>query len=112
MLLDIGAVTQTLLNVLKASVPKAPVWPTGETFTPTPNPPDRLVGKNSAGLYLYHLIEDPQTKNLTPLPGARPDVRFTPMGLQLFYLLRAHSDITEPDKATLREQLIMGLSVK
>lgn len=113
MLLDLGKVTQTLLNVIKAAVPKSSAWPLGQMLDASPNPPDRLAGNNALGLYLYHLGEDPATKAWVPMPGAPPDLRFTPMGLQLFYLLRAHSEIDNPPgEGTLREQLIMGLAVK
>jgi hypothetical protein len=109
-LLDVSAITKTLLNVLKAAIPASPVWPSGQLLNASPHPPDKLSGPNTVGLYLYHVAEEAATKNLPPLPSAPPDLRFTPMGLSLFYVLRAFSDLEE--ESTYREQLIMGLAVK
>ena len=69
--------------------------------------PGELKGGNVIGLYLYHLSEDPQYKNL-PSPGNDdPPIRYTPMGLNLSYQLTAHSD-----NGILNEQYMMGLAVK
>jgi hypothetical protein len=81
----------------------------------TPDPPDRLTGDNTLGLYLYRVSEDPQYKNLPPPGGDPVPVRHTPMGLSLDYVLVAHSDIDDPPGAgagAFREQLMMGLALK
>jgi hypothetical protein len=109
-LLDVSAITKTLLNVLRAAIPASPVWPGGQVLNTSPHPPDKLSGPNTVGLYLYHVAEDAATKNVPPMRSAPPDLRFTPMGLNLFYVLRAFSDLE--DESTYREQLIMGLAVK
>jgi hypothetical protein len=58
-------------------------------------------------------VEDPHFKNAVPPPG-NTDTRFTPMALNLYYVLSAHADKGDQDNgnATLREQLLMGLAVK
>jgi hypothetical protein len=110
-LLDIGAVTRTLLKVIDLSVNASPAWPPlpSPKLTVSPMPPDKLTGDPVAGLYLYHLTEDPAFKN-QPAPAGIEHLRFTPMALDLYYVLSAHSG--DNDAGTLTEQLIMGLAVK
>ncbi len=110
-LLDLGAVTRTLMKVIDLSVNASPAWPPlpSPKLTVSPMPPDKLAGDPVAGLYLYHLSEDAAFKNRPPPPGV-DDLRFTPMALDLYYVLSAHSG--ENDAGTLTEQLIMGLAAK
>jgi hypothetical protein len=110
-LLDIAAVTRTLMKVIDLSVNASPAWPPlpSPKLTVSPMPPDKLTGDPVAGLYLYHLTEDAAFKNRPP-PAGVEDLRFTPMALDLYYVLSAHSG--ENDAGTLTEQLIMGLAVK
>lgn len=110
-MLDLGAVTRTLMKVIDLSVNASPGWPPlpSPALAVSPLPPDKLASDPQAGLYLYHIAEDAAFKNTVPPPGS-PNVRFTPMGLDLFYLLTAHSG--DSDAGTLTEQLIMGLAMK
>jgi hypothetical protein len=110
-LLDLGAVTRTLLKVIDLTVNASPAWPPlpSPKLTTSPMPPDKLTGDPVAGLYLYHLSEDAAFKNQPP-PAGVENLRHTPMALDLYYVLSAHS--AETDVGTLTEQLIMGLSVK
>ncbi|HEY0476964.1 MAG TPA: Pvc16 family protein [Kofleriaceae bacterium] len=113
MLLDLGAVTRTLMNVVRLAVNASPAWPGVPGLLVTPHPPDKLAGDATLGLYLYHLGEDPHFKNQPPPPG-NPELRYTPMALQLFYVLTAfaHLDETDGGISTLREQLLLGLGAK
>jgi hypothetical protein len=113
MLLDLGAVTRTLMNVVRLAVNASPAWPSTPALLVTPHPPDKLAGDATLGLYLYHVVEDPHFKNQSPPPG-NPDLRYTPMALQLFYVLTAFAHLDEGDGgvSTLREQLLLGLGVK
>jgi hypothetical protein len=62
------------------------------------------------GVHLYHISEDAQYKNQLP-PGAdAPPVRFTPMGLNLFYQLSANTGESEAN--VYQAQLLFGLAVK
>lgn len=110
-MLDLGAVTRTLMKVIDLTVNASPAWPPlpSPKLTVSPMPPDKLTGDPMAGLYLYHLSEDAAFKNQPPPPGV-DDLRYTPMAVDLYYVLSAHSG--ENDAGTLTEQLIMGLAVK
>lgn len=108
-LLDISKVSETLKTLIKTHVETSPAWPQGTALEVSLEPPDKLNGngQEAIGLYLYHLSEDPHYKN-TPAPGSNePPIRYTPMGLNLFYQLSAHSG-----SGVLNEQRMMGLAVK
>ena len=109
-LLDIGAVTRTLMKIIDLSVNLSSDWPAASpALTVSPMPPDKLAGDAVAGLYLYHVTEDAAFKNQPP-PSGVTDLRFTPMALDLHYVLTARSG--DNDAGTLTEQLIMGLAMK
>jgi Pvc16 N-terminal domain len=109
-LLDVSKVTETLIELLERRIPTLPEWPSGVTLDVSPDPPDLLSGQNVLGIYLYHLTEDPGTKNLVPPGGNSPPVAYAPMGLSLHYQLSAH---TEGNGAsTLSEQRMMGMAAK
>ena len=57
------------------------------------------------GVYLYHVSEDPHLKNQTADGSDRRPVRFTPMGLQLYYQVSALGDGAD-GLANLQEQLL------
>src|ERR1700736_2004493 len=110
MLLDISLVTKALQNLLKGRFETSP------GFTRTVNisalPPDRLKEVDDAlGVYMFHLTEDAHFKNAPPVGTATPPVATTPMTLQLYYVITAHSKIPE-DEASYFEQQVMGLAVK
>ena len=101
-LLDLGAVTRTLLKIIDLSVNASPAWPPlpSPKLTTSPMPPDKLTGDPVAGLYLYHLSEDAAFKNRPP-PAGVEELRYTPMALDLYYVLSAHS--AETDVGTLTD---------
>jgi hypothetical protein len=109
-LLQLDRVTQTLLNLLREGISSSPGW-AGTPPTASALPPDRLTGNQTIGLYLFHVSEDPAVKNKV-WPG-RPlsPVRFSPMGLDLHYILSSHSDLVG-DAGAFREQRIIGLAMK
>ena len=110
-LLDLSRVTKTLVKLIEESVKASPVWPAAQTLFVTGLPPDKLTGDNAVGVYLYHLAEEGTLRSQV-WPG-RPlaPPRFSPMALNLYYVLSAHSDV-EGTGASYREQLLMGLAVK
>ncbi|MET9761293.1 DUF4255 domain-containing protein [Streptomyces sp. NPDC006372] len=111
MLLNLSLVTRTLLTLLDRAVTSSAEWPAGTTLDASPDPPDRLTGDRTLGLYLYHVQEDPARRN-QPAPGGSPlPARYTPLPLLLHYQLTSHSDLGGGQGA-LEEQLLMGLAMK
>lgn len=109
-LLDLSLVTQTLIDLISAHVTNSAAWSPANTLTVDPLPPDKLTGDNTLGFYLYHVTEETTGKN-TYIPGVSDaPVRFNPLGLNLYYMLTAHSDIETG--GVYREQLMMGLAMK
>jgi hypothetical protein len=111
MLLDIALVTQTLLSLIDKFVTSSPEAGKVTPLTVSPLPPDRLGGDRVIGLYLYHVTEDAHYKNLPPQSPDQPPIRYTPMGLDLYYLLTAHSDLNA-DTGVQTEQTMLGLAAK
>ena len=110
-LLDLSLVTSALVELLKAHIGNSPAWPsTASAPLVTAQPPDQLAAK-TLGVYLYHVSEDSHLKNQPPHGGDSPPVRFTPMGLQLYYQLSALGEGAD-GLATLQEQLLIGAAMK
>ena len=114
---NLQRVTETLKNLIVNSFSVSTAWPSiGQTVEVSALPPDKLKGDNTVGIYLYHIVENSFHKNM-PSPGIEiPPVRYTPMGLDLYYLLTAHSDIQidvpKDDISSLREQQMMSIAMK
>ena len=106
-LLDLSQVTKSLVRLLETKIKPS----LGHTFTVVPDPPESLSGENTLGIYLYHVQEDPFNKNLQSEWTQPTQIRFTPMPLNLYYVLTAHSDLISPF-GTYREQHIMGCALK
>jgi hypothetical protein len=108
----LSLVTQTLQEVIRRSVLVSPEWPGGGTvLTVSPEPPDKLTGDHTIGLYLYHVAEDGPRRN-APVPGdAALESRYAPLPLVAHYLLTAHSDLVS-EQAPIEEQFLMGLGMK
>jgi hypothetical protein len=106
MTLDLSAVTDTLIGLVKNQWTTAPIWtevggsPPGPTFTPnfTGLAPDAVRQESGPQLsmYLYHVESDNARESLYWQPqilgpaGGAP-TRFLPLALDLFYLLFAYS---------------------
>jgi hypothetical protein len=110
-LLDPSLVTETLVKLVDESIKASPAWPTGQTADVSSLPPDQLTGDNALGIYLYHLCEEAAYKNQVWPGRPQPPMRFTPMGLNLYYVMSARSGLTA-SLGPYREQLLMGLGVK
>jgi Pvc16 N-terminal domain len=107
MTLDLSAVTDSLISLVKSQWTTAPIWtefaesPPGATFTPnfTGLAPD--AARQEAGpqlsMYLYHVQPDNAREalfwqpQLLDGPSGEP-TRFLPLALNLFYLLFAYSE--------------------
>jgi Pvc16 N-terminal domain len=105
MTLDLSAVTDSLIGLVKSQWTAAPIWteiggsPPGPTFTPnfTGLAPDvaRQEPGTQLSMYLYHVEPDNVQETLSWRPqmldGAGEPTRFLPLALNLFYLLFAYS---------------------
>jgi hypothetical protein len=111
MLLDIALVTETLISLIKKQIATSPEKAKVSPLEVWALPPDKLTGDHTIGLYLYHVTEDPHYKNLEPPGLDEPPVRFTPLGLNLYYQLTAHSDLAGTTGAE-NEQTMVGLAMK
>jgi hypothetical protein len=103
MILDLSAVTDSLIGLVKSQWATAPIWAelgSGPSFTPnfTGLAPDAARQQPGAQLsmYLYHVESDNAQESLwwqpQMLDATGEPVRFVPLALDLFYLLFAYSE--------------------
>ena len=107
MTLDLSAVTDSLIGLVKSQWTTAPMWaeiggnPAGPTFTPnfTGLAPDaaRTQPGTQLSMYLYHVESDNAQETLfwqdqILRAAAGEPTRFLPLALNLFYLLFAYSE--------------------
>jgi Pvc16 N-terminal domain len=104
MLLDLSLVTQAIIALIETRVRLV------MNVDVSPLPPDQLKGEQSIGLYLYHVIEDPHFKNLPPPSSDEPPIRYSPVGLNLHYMLYGHSDPGN-DNSIYKEQSMLGYAM-
>jgi hypothetical protein len=110
-LLNLSQVTQSITTLLSRSVAGSPEWDALNVLNVSAQPPDRLAGDFALGFYLYHVMEDPAYKNPPPLADVDNPDALHPMGLQLYYVLTARSNLSG-DASAFAEQLMMGLAMK
>jgi hypothetical protein len=109
-LLNLSYVTQSLKRLIEAYFSESEEW--NASLTVSPKPPDQLQKEtNTIGLYLYHVSEDSHFKNAVNCANPSLPVRYTPMGLSLYYQLSAHHQ-ADNETAVYQEQLMMGLAMK
>src|SRR5687768_549445 len=112
-LLDLSLVTSTWHNVIQRRV-RAGLVALNQPATVltalsvSALPPDQLSGDATVGFYLYHATESANLKNIPHAGPDTPPVRFTPMGLELFYQLTAHSAL-QAENGPLMAQRLFGL---
>ena len=111
MLLNLSLVTEALVNLIDKYIRASPEGPGIAGLKVSSEPRDKLTGDSTVGLYLYHVAEDAFFKNLPGTSADTPPLRYTPMGLNLYYQLNTHSD-TALDPGIHKEQLLMGLAMK
>lgn len=119
MILDLSAVTDSLIDLVKNSWASAPIWAElglgSPAFTPTFTglAPDavRDAGGPQLSLFLYHVESDNAqestfwTSQMVRSPGQ--PVRYMPLALDLYYLLSAFSDGSYSD-----EQQAMSVAMR
>jgi hypothetical protein len=122
MTLDLSAVTDSLIGLVKSHWTTAPIWtelggsPPAPAFTPnfTGLAPDaaRQAPGPQLSMYLYHIEPDHAREALFWQPqilgavGGEP-TRFLPMALDLFYLLFAYSEASY-----IQEQEAMSVALR
>ncbi len=111
---DISNVTTALMNLIERSfrVPENWVAMMGIPRV-LPEAPVR-TRTNGVGMFLYHITEHPHYKNL-PAPGYEtPPVRYTSMGLTLYYQLSTfqNSSAYEGEQDGLMEQQMLAVAMK
>jgi hypothetical protein len=115
-LLDLSLVTSTWQNVIQRRVRTGLVALNQPSTVLTALsvsalPPDQLTGDVTLGFYLYHATESATLKNHPPPSQDTPPVRYTPMGVDLFYQLTAHSGLLG-ENGPMMAQRLFGLAVK
>ncbi len=120
MTLDLSAITESLIQLVKDQWGSAPIWAElggGPTFHPnfTGLAPDAVRQQSGPQLsmYLYHVESDNAQQSLSWQPwmlsaGGEP-LRFQPLALDLFYLLFAYSDA---DTGWTQEQEAMSVAMR
>jgi hypothetical protein len=110
-LLDLSLVTAALVETLKAHIGQSPAWPALYGVPQvTAQSPDQLAA-GSLGVYLYHVTEEPHLKNQPPVGRNDPPVRFTPMGLCLYYQVSALGS-GQGEQITVQEQRYISCAIK
>lgn len=111
---DISNVTLTLMTLIENSFKVPENWQNPTVPKVLSEPPVRSK-TNGIGMFLYHMVEHPHFKNL-PAPGRdNPPVRYTSMGLTLYYQLSAYQAAganVEGDQDGLMEQQMMAVAMK
>ncbi len=118
MTLDLSAITDALIGVVKDQWSSAPIWAQNST-APAPPPsfsglaPDALRQQSGPqlGLYLYHIESNNAAEALfwqpQMLAGTLQPVAYLPFAIDAFYLLSAYSESSYID-----EQQAMSVAVQ
>ncbi len=111
-IINLSLVSKALKKVIENSVVSSSAWNKVQPPTVSIMPPDKLK-TDSLGLYLYHVCEDPALKNQPPASSSNDStpVRYTPMALNLYFLLTTDAQVDTDDKME-DAQLLMGLAIK
>jgi hypothetical protein len=106
MIIDLGGATRTLAKLLRAGV--AELEP-GLVLPTTPAPPD-VAAPGEVSVYLFHVVEAPEFKNLPSVGGAGDAAtRHSPMGLILQYIIAIPYSADEQTIGVLQAQQAIGL---
>jgi hypothetical protein len=103
---DIANITRALIYTVEEHVKSSPTWIPRPAPTVVPLPPERL-SEGNLGMFLYHVVESPHTKNIT----SDRITRFHPMGLDLYYQMCVQTNV-DTDVKIFSAQLLFGLAVK
>jgi hypothetical protein len=111
-IINLSLVSKTLKKLIENVVMSSSAWNKVQPPAVSIMPPDKLKA-DSLGLYLYHVCEDPALKNQPPTSssGDPTPVRYTPMALNLHFLLTTDAQVDTDDQME-DAQLLMGLAIK
>lgn len=111
-ILNVSLVTKAIKRVIELEIGLSTVWSPRPAPTISVLPPDKLES-GSLGIYLYHVSEDPALKNQPPASTSSDPtpVRYTPMALNLFYLVTTDAK-ADTETLMLDAQLLLGLAIK
>jgi hypothetical protein len=111
-ILNVSLVTKAIKRVIELSITGSIAWSPRAAPTISVLPPDKLES-GSLGIYLYHVSEDPALKNQPPASTSTDPtpVRFTPMALNLYYLITTDAK-ADTEVLMLDAQLLLGLAIK
>src|SRR5215468_11017925 len=109
-LLDLGAVTRTLKNLITQELVTNGLVP---SINVTAAPPDPEQSQpNLVSIYLFHVVESPEFRNLPPESGGSGlpvPVQQAPMGVIMQYIISVlHRATDDLDADTLTEQKLLG----
>jgi Pvc16 N-terminal domain len=106
----VTASLRTLLGLnVRALLNRAGLDP---TLNVTSMPPERVGAETrTLNIYLYHVLEDPHSRNVVPPGIGTTPVARVPLTLSLFYILTAHHQINDVFDAE-TQQLLFGLAMK
>lgn len=109
---DLSRVTTILTDAVRTNIAERLEPTLAPSLSVTSLPPERAIGEdNTVNIFLYHLAEDQQRRNL---PGNRSDLApaaTKPMSLVLHYILTTHHG-AEGMFDTAIEQRLMGYALK
>lgn len=104
---DLQEITETLTALVQTAITTAG-WPASVEVLPEVPRDD----KTGVGLYLYHVQENQYYKNYASQGIDTPPVSYTPMSLNLFYILSASSRDAAGDQDAMDEQGLMSVAMK
>ena len=111
-ILNVALVSRVIKRAIEESIKISSAWSPRPLPTVSLLPPDKL-DEGSLGIYLYHVMEDPAFKNQPPVSSSSDPVpvRYTPMGLNLYYLITTDAR-ADTETAMLDAQLLLGIAIK
>jgi hypothetical protein len=106
---SLSDVTQAIIDIISDAVSASALMPSPPPVVLPDSPAN--TNRTSIGFYLYHICETPFYKNALPQGKDQPAIRFTPMGLILYYQLTPNMADDDDDKAIV-EQNMMSVAMK
>lgn len=111
-IMDLSLVTGVLAETIRRNITERLDPGLAGQLNVTTLPPERLSGEMfTINVYLYHLAEDANYRNLTGNPSDRNPVVTQPMSLLLNYIVTTHHEVDSLFD-TITQQRLMGYALK